>query len=152
MPVQDLAEYFYADYGLVASPRPERLQKSFGILTDLFDRVGLRKNVRKTARMSCRPCHTPGSMSEASYERQMTGVGPSYWERLRQQATGEVTRVRCGDSHRVADGTPPKPTRSCSEKLHLQHYLEMLWSGTGYFALLGNNIILVIILLDLIER
>ena len=39
-----------------------------------------------------------------------------------------------------------------SEKLHLQSYLEMLWSETGCFRLLGNNIILVIILLDLIER
>ena len=40
----------------------------------------------------------------------------------------------------------------CSEKLHLQSYLEMLWSETGCFGLLGNNIILVIILLDIIER
>ena len=42
--------------------------------------------------------------------------------------------------------------RGCSEKLHLQSYLEILWSETGYFGLLGNNIILVIILLDIIER
>ena len=41
---------------------------------------------------------------------------------------------------------------SCSEKLHLQSYLEMIWSKTGYFGLLGNNIKLVIILLDLIKR
>ena len=27
----------------------------------------------------------------------------------------------------------------CSEKLHLQSYLEMLWSKTGYFGLLGNK-------------
>ena len=40
----------------------------------------------------------------------------------------------------------------CSEKLHLQSYLEMLGSKTGCFGILGNNIILVIILLDLIER
>ena len=26
----------------------------------------------------------------------------------------------------------------CSEKLHLQLYLEMLWSETGYFGLLGK--------------
>ena len=39
-----------------------------------------------------------------------------------------------------------------SEKLHLQSYLEMLGSKTGCFGILGNNIILVIILLDLIER
>ena len=41
---------------------------------------------------------------------------------------------------------------TCSEKLHLQSYLEMLWSETGYFGLLGNNLILFIILLYLIER
>ena len=40
----------------------------------------------------------------------------------------------------------------CSEKLHLQSYLEMLWSERGYFGLLLNNIILFIILLYLIER
>ena len=39
-----------------------------------------------------------------------------------------------------------------SEKLHLRSYLEMLWSETGYFGLLGNNLILFIILLYLIER
>ena len=40
----------------------------------------------------------------------------------------------------------------CSKKLYLQSYLEILWSETGYFGLLDNDIILVIILLDLIER
>ena len=39
----------------------------------------------------------------------------------------------------------------CSEQLHLQSYLEMLWSETGYFGLLGNNHILFIILLHLIK-
>ena len=46
----------------------------------------------------------------------------------------------------------PSDERECSEKLHLQSYLEMIWSEMGCFELLGNNIILVIILLDLIER
>ena len=45
----------------------------------------------------------------------------------------------------------PSDERECSEKLHLQSYLEMLGSETGCFGILGNNIILVIILLDLIE-
>ena len=30
-------------------------------------------------------------------------------------------------------------TYTCSNKLHLWYYLEMLWSKTGYFGLLGNN-------------
>ena len=39
---------------------------------------------------------------------------------------------------------------NCSVKLHLQSYLEMLWSETGYFGPLRNNLILFIILLYLI--
>ena len=38
-----LAAYFYSDDGLVESTQPERLQRAFDILTDLFNRVGLRK-------------------------------------------------------------------------------------------------------------
>ena len=40
--------FFYADYGLIASLWTEMLQRLFNILTNLFDRVGLRTNVRKT--------------------------------------------------------------------------------------------------------
>ena len=42
--------------------------------------------------------------------------------------------------------------QECSEKLHLQSYLEMLWSETVYIGLLGIIYILFIILLYLIER
>ena len=38
-----------------------------------------------------------------------------------------------------------------SEKLHIQSYLESLWSEMRYFGLLGNNHILFIILLYRIE-
>ena len=31
--------------------------------------------------------------------------------------------------------------RDCSKELHLQSYLEILWSEMGYFGLLGNNLI-----------
>ena len=35
----------------------------------------------------------------------------------------------------------PYTSRSerCREKLHLQYYLEMLWSKMVYFGLLGDN-------------
>ena len=46
----------------------------------------------------------------------------------------------------------PETLLYCSEKLHLQSYLDMLWSKTVYFGLLGNNLIMFIILLYLIER
>ena len=45
--IQDLEALFYAGDGLVALPCPERLQRTFKILTDLFYRAGLRKNVWK---------------------------------------------------------------------------------------------------------
>ena len=54
----------------------ERLQRLFDILTDLFDRVGLRKKARNMVRMYLRTCHTPSGMSEDAYERRTTGVGP----------------------------------------------------------------------------
>ena len=37
--VQDLAAYFYTDNGLVALPRPERSQRLFDVLIDLFRKV-----------------------------------------------------------------------------------------------------------------
>ena len=50
--IQDLAEYFYANDGIIASTQPERLQRLFGILTGLFNRVGLKKNTQKTVSMA----------------------------------------------------------------------------------------------------
>ena len=46
-----MAALFYVDDGMVVSPRPERLQRAFIILANLFERVGLRKYVRKTVSM-----------------------------------------------------------------------------------------------------
>ena len=52
----------------------------------------------------------------------------------------------------LEDGVNMAMHRYCSKKLHLQSYLEMLWSETGYFGLLGNKHSLYNILLYLIER
>ena len=49
----DLAGYFYANDGLVASTRPERLQRVFDVLSSLFDPVVIRKNMPKTVGMLC---------------------------------------------------------------------------------------------------
>ena len=73
-----MVAYFYADDGLVASPQPERLRRSFDILTDLFDWVDLHTTMCKMLSMACRSFHTPGRFSEALYERQVIGIGPSY--------------------------------------------------------------------------
>ena len=60
--VQNPAAYLYADAGLVAFHRTERLQRSFDVFTDLFDWFGLRKKSKKMVRMACQTCHTPGGM------------------------------------------------------------------------------------------
>ena len=44
---------FYADDGYIASTDAELLQRSVDVLTDLFDRVGLKTNVSKTKVMTC---------------------------------------------------------------------------------------------------
>ena len=51
--IQELAEFLYADGGLFALPHKERLQRAFNFLTDLFERVDNRTNMRKTVIMTC---------------------------------------------------------------------------------------------------
>ena len=63
----DLAAYFYANEGLVASTQPEMPQRAFGILTSLFDRFGLHINMEKTVGMVCHPCHASGGVLEEAY-------------------------------------------------------------------------------------
>ena len=75
---------------MVASSDPRWLQGAFNTLVGLFDRVGLRKIFGKTVGMVCHPCQAAGNMSEAAYRRRVTGEGPTYMERLKQQ-------VFCGE-------------------------------------------------------
>ena len=63
----DMAEYLYANDGLMSSTQPERLQRVFDVLASLFGRVGLRTNMAKTVGMVCHTCHAPGGMSEEAY-------------------------------------------------------------------------------------
>ena len=53
----DLAAYFYAHDGPVASTQPERLQRDFYGLTSLFDQVRLRTNTTNTVDILCHPFH-----------------------------------------------------------------------------------------------
>ena len=41
------------EYGILASPWSSRIQEALDVLTGLFDMVGLRTNVAKTAGMTC---------------------------------------------------------------------------------------------------
>ena len=45
--VQWMAEFFYADYGLVGLPSPARLQEALYILTGMFNRFVLHTKVEK---------------------------------------------------------------------------------------------------------
>ena len=70
-------DLFYADDGMVALSDPQYLQDAFSTLVGLFDRVGLRTNLRKTVGMVCRPCQAAGTQSEVAYGRRMMGEVPS---------------------------------------------------------------------------
>ena len=67
------------------------LQEAFSTLVGLFDRVGLRTNVRKTVRMICCMCQAEGTQSEAVYGRKIMVEGPSY----REQQRGRVQCKEC---------------------------------------------------------
>ena len=79
------AALFYADDGMVALYDPRWLQWSFNALVSLFERVGLQRNIGKTVIMVCRPCQATGNQSEAAYGSNMTGEGPTYWERQKER-------------------------------------------------------------------
>ena len=87
------AALFYADYGMVASSDPQWLQGAFNTLVGLFDRVGLRKNVRKTVGIVCNPCQAAGNLYKAAYGMRVTGKVPTYRERLK----GKVSCRECGE-------------------------------------------------------
>ena len=84
------AALFYADDGMVASSDHCWLRWAFNALVGLFECVGLCTNVGKTVSMTCRPCPAAGNQSEVAYVCKMTGEGPTYRERQKEQ-------VECGD-------------------------------------------------------
>ena len=55
MEIQWRAVFFYADYGIFDSMRPEWLQGVFDALTGLFDWLVLRMNVGNTVRVVFNP-------------------------------------------------------------------------------------------------
>ena len=75
------------DNGIFDLSDPRWLHDAFSTLVGLFDRVGLRTNVRKTFVMVCFLCQTAGNQSEVTYKRRMKGEVPSYrvWKKGRVQ-------------------------------------------------------------------
>ena len=77
---------FYADDGVVASRDPELLQRALGILSRLFERVGLGTNTKKTQTMICVPGKIRTRLSTASYHRKYGGFGTARaWESRRAE-------------------------------------------------------------------
>ena len=77
-----MAEFFYAEYGLVASTDLGWLQLEFDTLMGLFDRLGMRANIYKTVGMMCRLFQAAGVQADEAYTWQMTGGGLSFKERM----------------------------------------------------------------------
>ena len=78
----------YADNGMVSSTNPGWLHTAVDTLTVLFDRVGLKTNVRKQKRgVVCHPCRAVGLWADEDYTRRVTGAERGYKERQRERVS-----------------------------------------------------------------
>ena len=74
-----------ADTGLVDSTDPGWIQSESDTLTGLFDRVGLRTNIRKTVGMECNPLWETGVQVDKAYTWRMMGEVRIFKERQRER-------------------------------------------------------------------
>ena len=88
--VQTLAMIFCGCNRLLDSQHMSRLQEALGVLTGLFGRVVLRKNVDNMVGMVCQPCNSAGRNYEVAYTCRMMREVPSCRSRQRE-------RVWCPD-------------------------------------------------------
>ena len=65
---------FYVDDMYLASRDPEFLQQALDVLVNLFARVGLETNVKKTQTMICTPGRIRTQLPTASYQRMRRGL------------------------------------------------------------------------------
>ena len=72
--IRNFLAIFYADNGLIQARYPERLQSSFTILVELFERVGLRINTSKTKVMVCVPGQIRTHLTEGVYNNSREGL------------------------------------------------------------------------------
>ena len=86
------AVLLYWDNGMVPSSNPCWLNGTFNTLVGLFYRVGLRKNVGNTVGMVYHLCQAGRNLYMEEYGQRVTGVGPTYKERLK----GPVVCSECG--------------------------------------------------------
>ena len=78
---------------MVASSEPTWIQEAFNALVDLSDRVGLQTNVGKIVGMVFHNCQAAGNITQAAYERRLTGEGNLY----REQQQDRVECEECGE-------------------------------------------------------
>ena len=106
-------EILYADGGMVAFTNLGWLQTEFEMLTGLFDRVGLKKNVRKTMGVVCHPFRADGGRQDEAYNRRMIGSGRSYKDIQQEQISCPEYRkdlmrgslaAHCQNQHGVTKG------------------------------------------------
>ena len=71
--VQHLAAYFYPDDGPLTSTQALIIQQEFDVLTELLDRVVLRKIFRNTVGIVWHDCRDTGGHSAEAYGRLMAG-------------------------------------------------------------------------------
>jgi len=72
---------FYADDGALRDNNPIHLQTALATMEDLFMRVGLYINGRKTKALTITPTISTSSISTTAYKRRMEGEGDSYRDR-----------------------------------------------------------------------
>ena len=75
---------FYADDGKVGTYQPKCLQRSLDVLSDLFLRLGLRMNAKKTKVMVTKGRIGTIKQSTEAYNRRTKGEGKTHRERERQ--------------------------------------------------------------------
>ena len=64
---------FYADDGRMENEDPRKLQNNISIFCDLFERVGLKTNIKKTKFMVIRGPSAPRALEEEVYNRMCGG-------------------------------------------------------------------------------
>ena len=76
---------FYSEDDMVGSRGADWMQHSMNVLVGLFRIYGLAANVANSRTMTCQPGALRSGMSDEAKALKCTGVGYSYWVRLRRQ-------------------------------------------------------------------
>ncbi len=71
---------FYVDDGALRDHDPVNLQAALAIMEEMFTRVGLHINGKKTKALAVMPTPSTTNISTAAYKRRMEGEGDTYRE------------------------------------------------------------------------